>query len=189
MPRPLSYAPSTAASASLACTHNFSSAPRLSLPTSFVNCTYLTRTHPSLSPLPSILPTSLPCCCGCAHYICTISNTVQQFARLFSIFFCIRPQKITSQIVDSSSPCPLLPRPSVLCAQPVCNFCKNKKENARNCWKLTWTEKLRAFHYAESYERAIMYLALKERQGRDKWGYGKSMVNVGDKLYIKFIIP
>lgn len=119
-------APSAAAFC-LACTHNFSSAPRLSLPTSFVNCTHLTRTHPL--PIPSI-PASLylpPLLICCGHYICTISNTVQQFARLFSVFFCIRPQKITSQIVDNPSPSPpplsLLPRPSLL-AQRVCNFCK-----------------------------------------------------------------
>lgn len=45
----------------LACTHNFSSAPRLSLPTSFVNCTHLTRTHPFPIPcLHASLYLSLP---------------------------------------------------------------------------------------------------------------------------------
>lgn len=118
----------------------------LSLPTSFVNCTHLTR--------PPLLSLSLTPCAPALLFAVKIifaqfPTLFEQFARLFCSFF-------TSQIVDNvRSPLPLGHTPFVF-AQRVCNLCEYKK-NCQVSRKLTETEKLRAFHQAYELRERSKY--------------------------------
>lgn len=113
-----------------ACTHHFSSASR-TLIANFLCQLHLLNVQ-AAPPLP-LNPLSLALCLAvCSeNYICTISNTAQQLARLFYSF------------------CPSFK----LLTDPVCNLCEYKKKSWRVYCKLTRAEKLRAFHRAERVMR------------------------------------
>lgn len=90
----------------------------LSLPTSFVNCTHLTR------PLLSLRPCLVICC---ENYICTISNTVRTIcAPLLQLLHFTN----CWQRPLSPSPSPLGTTP-FLFAQRVCNLCEYKKKTVK----------------------------------------------------------
>lgn len=120
--------------ASLACTHNFSSAPRLSLPTSFVNCTHLTRarTPPYPPSPPYFLPPSLVAVA--VHII---------FAQFPTLFSNLRASSASSSAFarkKSLHNSLTVPPLALSCHAPLCcvlSQCaiseKIKKENARNC--------------------------------------------------------
>lgn len=110
----------------------------LSLPTSFVNCTHLTRPPSSLSLSHALRPCLVICC---ENYICTISNTVRTI--------CAPLLQLLHFTNCWQRPLPPPPRP-----HPLCAICVNIKKLS-SFLEINWNGKVKGFSSGLWVERAI----------------------------------